>query len=105
MGKMAGWGLFQNSSKNCSKCGMEKKDSKNDGCCKDDVRFIKNETDQQTVAAGFQFSDLTPFSLPISFVDLPPVGFRTITVENPAGHDPPLNNLPAVYLLNRCFRI
>jgi hypothetical protein len=52
MGKLADWELGQNKSKTCGFCGMEKGDEKDNGCCKDEQKFIKNDTDQKFVESA-----------------------------------------------------
>ena len=54
MGKLADWGLGHNNSKTCGECGMEKSEEKDNGCCKDEHKFIKNDTDQKTGEVGVQ---------------------------------------------------
>ena len=52
MGKLADWELGQNKSKTCGFCGMEKGDEKDNNCCKDEQKFIKNDTDQKFVESA-----------------------------------------------------
>lgn len=52
MGKLADWELGQNKSKTCGFCGMDKGDEKDNGCCKDEQKFIKNDTDQIFVGSA-----------------------------------------------------
>jgi len=47
MGKLASLGIGHHDSKSCSKCGMD-----NTGCCKDEVKVVKIQ-DNQEAAAGF----------------------------------------------------
>jgi hypothetical protein len=78
MGELAGWSLGMDESRTCSSCGMEKSSEKSNGCCNDEVRFLKNDVDQkitespiQTPATGYdavaiipqEGSDLSYFSL------------------------------------------
>jgi hypothetical protein len=58
MGKLADWGLGHNTSKTCDKCGMEKSGEKDNGCCKDEHKFVKNNTDQKTAETAFQVTQL-----------------------------------------------
>ncbi len=51
MGELADWGIGRNDSKTCGKCGMDKSDEKDNGCCKDEQKQVKLETDHQK--AGF----------------------------------------------------
>ncbi len=52
MGKLADWELGQNKSKTCGFCGMDKGDEKDNNCCKDEQKFIKNDTDQKFVESA-----------------------------------------------------
>ena len=42
MGKLADWGLGHNKSKTCGNCGMEKSEEKDNGCCKDEHKFVNS---------------------------------------------------------------
>ena len=105
MGKMANWSLDSNTSKNCGKCGMEKSDKKDNGCCNDKDKFIKNETDQNAAETGFQVMQLNGAALPVSYIEIPPPNFSSISEESPIIHSPPRSSSIAVYILNRSFRI
>jgi hypothetical protein len=105
MGQLADWGLGQNKSKTCGKCGMDKSEEKDNGCCKDEHKFIKNITDQKTVEAGFQFLQLIAVALPVSFVEIPLVNISSVTEENPISHAPPRTGSVAVYIRNCVFLI
>ncbi len=48
MGKLAGWTLANNTSGNCSKCGMNKDEDQKTDCCKNDQKIIKYTADQDT---------------------------------------------------------
>lgn len=105
MGQLADWGIDQNKSKTCGKCGMDKSDEKDNGCCKDEQKFIKNVSDQKIIDAGFQLMQLIAVSLPVSFVEVPSVNFPSVTEENPISHAPPRNAGVAVYIRNCVFLI
>ncbi len=47
MGELADWGIGLNDSKTCGKCGMDKSDEKDNGCCNDEQKQVKLETDHQ----------------------------------------------------------
>lgn len=68
MGELADMGLGKNKSKTCGKCGMEKSDEKDNGCCKDEQKFIKNTTDQKVAETGIQMMQLASNVLPVSFL-------------------------------------
>ena len=105
MGKIANWSLDFNTSKICGKCGMEKSDKKDNGCCKDEDKYVINHTDQKTAEAGFQPVQLLSAVLPVSFIEIPSVKFQLLAEENFIINSPPRSNSTAVYLLNRSFRI
>jgi hypothetical protein len=105
MGELADWDLGHNKSKTCSKCGMKKSDEKDNGCCKDEHKFIKNNTDQKTAETGFHLIKLIAVSLPVSFVEIPSVNFPSVTEESPVSHAPPRSGGVAVYIRNCIFLI
>ena len=104
MGKLADWGLGHNTSRTCSKCGMEKSDENDKACCKDEHKFIKNSTDQKVVDVNFLIPVMTP-ALRASFFEIPPITFFPAFVKYPKTNSPPGNSSVAVYILNRTFRI
>lgn len=105
MGKLADWALWNNESKTCGGCGMEKSEEKDNGCCKDEHKFVKNETDQKAAEASFQMIQLAATALPVLVIELPAVDFPAVTEENPLSHAPPRCNGVAVYIRNCIFLI
>lgn len=105
MGKLADWGIGHDDSKTCGKCGMEKSNEKPNGCCRDEFKFIKNDTDQKTAEAGIQLMHIVAMALPVSFVEIAAIGFPSVTEENPISHAPPRSNGVAVYIRNCVFLI
>ncbi len=102
MGKIVDWGFGHNDSKECSKCGMVEE---NNGCCKDELKFVKNDTDQKTAVAGFQLIQLYSAALPVAFIEIPFNDFSTVTEENPISHAPPRSSGVAVYIRNCVFLV
>ena len=70
MGKLAGWGFGDNKSKTCGRCGMEKSEEKDNGCCKDEHTFLKNDSDQKVTTIGFQMIQLLAVALPVSSIEI-----------------------------------
>lgn len=105
MDKLADWGIGKNDSKTCGKCGMEKSNEKNNGCCKDEHKFIKSVTDQKTVEPDFQFIQLIAVALPLSFFEIQPINISYVIEENPISHPPPRYIGVAVYIRNCVFLI
>jgi hypothetical protein len=105
MGKMSGWGLLASRSDTCGKCGMEKLDKEDNGCCKDEIKLIKNESDQKSNPSGFQFISIISVSLPPAGADFAAPSLTSLTEEKPVGHAPPRSQPVAVYILHRSFLI
>lgn len=105
MGKLADWGVGQINSNTCGKCGMEKSIGKDNGCCRDELKFIKNSTDQKAAETAFNTLQLIIAVIPVSFIEISPVGFPFAAEENPISHAPPRSNGVAVYVRNCVFRI
>ncbi len=105
MGKLADWNLGHTESKQCDKCGMKKSLKKDKGCCKDEHKFIKNNSDQKTAESAVQIFQSIAVALPVSFYEIPSVGTPSITEENPVSNAPPPISTVAVYIRNCVFRI
>jgi hypothetical protein len=105
MGQLADRGLGHNNSKTCGKCGMEKSDEKENGCCKDEHQFIKNDADQKVTETGFQLMLFGTVGLPVSFIEITFTDFSSITEETPVSHAPPRSSGVAVYIRNCNFLI
>ena len=105
MGELADWGLGHNKSKTCGKCGMKKSEEKDNGCCKDEHKFIKSDTDQKVAETGIQMMQLVSNALPVTFFEIQDINLPSITEENPISHAPPRSSSVAVYILNRTFLI
>ena len=105
MGKLADWGFGHNLSKACGKCGMKKSDEKDNGCCRDENKFIKNDTDQKKADIGFQLMQLTGVAITVGFIEITAHHFADVSAANPFSHAPPRTSSIAVYLRNCVFLI
>ena len=105
MGELANWDIGQNISKTCAKCGMEKTDNENNGCCKDEKKFVKIITDQKIDETVFQLMHCFYALLPIDFIELPSINFPTVIIANNSGHAFLPDNGVAVYIRNCVFLI
>jgi hypothetical protein len=105
MGKLADWGLGHNKSKICGECGMDKSEEKDNGCCKDELKFVKNESDQKIAEAGFLIMQLGSAGLPVCFFEIPGNSIPSVIEQYPISHAPPRSSGVAVYILNRTFLI
>jgi hypothetical protein len=106
MGEITGWGLTVNASQKCGKCGMEKSVNNGVGCCKDEIKVIKNNSDQKTNPTvtlrfiSFDALALTPVSPVISS------GFLSAErIANPVCNAPPRPRPIAGYIFFRSFLI
>jgi hypothetical protein len=105
MGKLADWSVGYAESKQCDKCGMKKSLKKDNGCCKDENKFIKNNSDQKTAESAFQIFQSIAVALPVSFYEIPVADIPSIIEANPTSHAPPLISGVAVYIRNCVFLI
>ena len=105
MGKLADWELGQSKSKTCEFCGMEKGDEKDNGCCKDEQKFIKNNTDQKFVESAtytLKFPAVSELSFYTAFTFIQSV---SVKAQNHISHAPPgCAGLP-IFIRNRTFLI
>ncbi|WP_298391775.1 hypothetical protein [Hydrotalea sp.] len=105
MGKLAELGLGQKESKTCGNCGMKTSEAKEKGCCRDEHKFIKNNTDQKATEAGLQLSKLRATDLRTAFIESPSFNFTSISEDYPESNAPPRSNGVAAFILNRTFLI
>lgn len=103
MGKLSDWGLVHKESKKCDNCGMAKKDGK--GCCKDEHKFIKNSSDQQSTENIFQVTHFFAAELPSFYLAEQVPVYSSLTVEYPVTNAPLGSSQPPVYLFKRTFLI
>lgn len=97
MGKMVNWGLTQSHSKKCPRCGMERTAQEESGCCRDESRFVKNNTDQ--VQDDFATPSIHAFAAPAVLYPIVLIErSNTTPVFNvPQTHAPPISAEPAIY--------
>ena len=105
MGDLADWSLGQEKSKSCSKCGMEKSEEKENGCCKDVHKFFKNDTEQKiaefvSLQKRFVPNAIVPFHFETPSYSIPPV-----SNDNLFSHTPPRSAGIAIYIRNCIFLI
>jgi hypothetical protein len=106
MGKLASWDLYNKESAICSKCGMEKTETTNKGCCTDKHRFLKNNCDQKLSGSFFTLAEQMQLLVPAAGAEIPATVFSVFVTEKiPGSHAPPLHPGIPVFLLNRNFRI
>lgn len=105
MGKFVGSSLIHHeSSDSCSRCGMEKKASKNK-CCKDETKLVKIEQDQKVTIPLDHSVDAVAVELVHSNFILPIAFFDSSINESSYSNAPPLAFKAPIYLRNCDLRI
>ena len=105
MGKLANWSLSNSELKTCPSCGMEKSHESDNGCCKDEQKFLKDNSAQKLTESNLQMLQLLSVAIPASFIELPAIEFPSVTEENPGSHAPPRTHGVLLYLFKRSFLI
>jgi hypothetical protein len=105
MGELADWGFGSSKSKTCGFCGMEKGDEKDNGCCKDEQKFVKNDADQKFVDTSSERIKVTTAAQPPAFTEVPADFFSSNLEQNPVSNAPPRSKGQALYKLYNSFLI
>jgi hypothetical protein len=106
MGKMTSWSLTANSSDKCGKCGMQKSAKKDGHCCKDEVKVIKNDSDQKlNPPAHFRFISFDAVSFTPALPGYTAPFLSKVTKEKPVCNAPPRYESVAGYIFFRSFLI
>ena len=100
MDKFINWSLLKGGDK-CNKCGMEK----DGGCCKDENRFVKNNTDQKVAESAVQLTLITAIATPVGLIYPSEDYSSSLIQEYPIGNPPSRSNGVGIYILNSVFRI
>ena len=105
MGKLVDWSLWHNDSSKCGTCGMEKgHKTTDDGCCKDEYKYVKNTTDQKTTEYTIQTLQVLATSTS-SFYNNELDHFHNTSQNCPTNHAPPINNGVGILIRNCVFRL
>jgi hypothetical protein len=86
----------------CGKCGMNVQTS--DGCCKDDVKVIKMQVDQNLAKIAVPNFTLSPFLFAVLAGRFPDFLLTSISNAFPFSNGPPLSKQNS-YLLHCVFRL
>jgi len=103
MGKLVDWTFSHSNTGSCGSCGMEKKGSDN-GCCKDEQKFVKSNLDQKVSGNDLQFLQFFP-ALPEPGHYMAYAIPRIHALSFPRAHAPPLSSSAPLHLLHCNFRI
>lgn len=105
MGKLANSSLMHDDDTTCNKCGMKEGDEKNNGCCKDEHKFIKNDKDQKNASLMvFQFNLFVQECLTTT-IPFVLISMQAVTEEYPVSHAPPRTGKTPIYIQKRTFQI
>ena len=100
MDKLINWSLLNSDRDKCDKCGMKK----DDGCCKDEDKFVKNNIDQKITESAIQVIKVAAVATPTAFLTSEHY-FSSLIKEYPTSHAPPRNDGVGIYILNCVFSI
>lgn len=98
MDKLIKQSLFNAEEDKCGKCGMEK----DSGCCKDEQKLVKNNTDQKTSESTIQLIPVAPSGSSINLSEIDHA--CSLAKKHPISHAPPGSG-SEIYLRNCVFRI
>jgi hypothetical protein len=101
MDKLINWGVVNSESVKCENCGMEK----DGGCCKDELRFVKNNSDQTIVGTSSQLSQPLIIDVPLTCTHLSEKYFSSIIEKYTFQHPSPGDSRVDILIRNCIFRI
>jgi hypothetical protein len=105
MGRLASIGIGYESPKKCGKCGMHLSEGHKGGCCKDEHRLVKLDTDQQVTPSDLPCFLSLPIASQIHFTEPFSPLFFSEQNQYPVNHDPPRIHAVALYLRDCVFLI
>ena len=80
-------------------------EEKENGCCKHEYKFIKNDADQKTIESAFQLTHYIVSDLHLPVAKIVFNDFQSVTEINPINNAPPRKSSIAVYIRNCVFLI
>lgn len=102
MGRYQSFDLYSSVKNECGKCGMPMEDSH--GCCKDQVKIVKIQNDQNSSTITYNFKAVeSPALIPSDFIAASAISPNKLQKEE--NHIPPELSDQDVHLLNCVFRI
>ena len=106
MGKFTDWSLAltEPKSKDCSKCGMEKKEKGDNGCCKDENKVLKIQSDQKANYLSLEIYKL-PVAAPVLSNHTIAFSLPEINGLLPQSNAPPRSSGNDICIYNCVFRI
>lgn len=105
MGQLADWSIGHSQAAFCSFCGMENGNSKDNGCCNDELKQVKIDIDQKATQNVFSSLQVSHESIPISFFETPAINISTISEAYANSNGPPIIPDISIYKRNCVFLI
>lgn len=87
MDKLINWSLTKADGDKCDKCGMKK----DGGCCKDELKLVKNNTDQKT-AEAIQIPQFVTNESQPPFINTSEFYFSFSIIKKLVSHAPPISS-------------
>ena len=101
MDKLINWSLMKGNGDKCDKCGMKK----DEGCCKDENKFVKNNIDQKVTEPSIQLIEMAAVATPAAFIYTSEHYFSSSIQEYSRINAPPRDYGVGIYILNSVFRL
>lgn len=105
MNELIAWQPGKQAANKCERCGMKKKTSQKDGCCKNEQRFLQSNPDQKANPLSFQIVPLPSTASPSVYIGWPATWSQAIPQNNTPEPTSPFPTGPALYSLHAVFRI
>jgi hypothetical protein len=111
MGKLFGWSLTDQDSKNCGQCGMPKSSmsghclSFKDGCCQDKHAHLQLDKDQKTTEGAYNILAFSPATLPMGTATIPDNCSASFITGYPTVNGPPGPEKCPLFIRNCTFLI
>jgi hypothetical protein len=102
MGRYQSFDLYTAQKNECGKCGMPM--DKSHGCCKDEVKIVKLQDDQNTSTVSYTIKNVeAPTIIPSDFIEASAI--TPDKLQKQEDHSPPELSNQDIYLNNCVFRI
>lgn len=102
MGRFQSFDLYAAAKNECGKCGMPM--DTHDGCCKDQVKIVKLQNDQNSATVSYNLKVTeSPALIPGNIIAVSAI--TPIQLQNRENHIPPELSDQGLHLLNCVFRI
>lgn len=106
MDQLIGTSLVEAEVDACSNCGMEVNPTEDNGCCKEEFKQLKVDTNQNVEDFALQVMQTLGTSLPPATFEIPSfLQLATSAADYPLVNSPPESTAVPVYLRNCVFRI